>query len=109
MFAMASTKTTTATGNVKYYVLDDDTVDNYDNWRFKMMLMFKNKGWNEPFGNPTVAIPTEAEANDPNATDEQKKMYKANDEAYNLFGMCPIPGYLLNKRCFSFGRRKFMI
>jgi hypothetical protein len=84
---MASSKTTTATGNVKYYVLDDDTVDNYDNWRFKMMLMFKNKGWNEPFANPTVAIPTEAEANDPNATDEQKKMYKANDEAYNLLGM----------------------
>ncbi|MFM8621800.1 MAG: hypothetical protein ACKOB3_00220, partial [Holophagaceae bacterium] len=76
-----------AISSVKYYQLNDANADTfYDDWRLKTVTLAETKGFGDPF-TTTTAIPTEAEANASNATDEVKQMFKANREANNLLIM----------------------
>jgi hypothetical protein len=87
---MSSTGTSPneALASVKYYQLNDSNVENfYDDWRMKTLMLADTKGFGDPFTETSVPIPSKADAEDPNATDQVKKMYKANKEANNLLIM----------------------
>jgi hypothetical protein len=81
--------------SVKYYSLTDDNVRKfYDEWRFKTMAIIRKRGWNSPLALAEgEAIPTEDEASATDATEEIKKLYKSNMEAYDqvLMGCSGIP------------------
>ena len=74
-----------AFSSVKYYQLNDANVDGYyDDWRFKTLLLIGTKGWSAPFDMPDETIPTKEDAESSEATDDERKLYKANKEAHNL-------------------------
>ena len=80
--------------SVKYYVLNDENASKFfDEWKLKTMALIKKKGWSAPFDSPTTEIPSAEQANAENSTEEQRSMFKANNEAYDqiLMGCSGIP------------------
>ena len=84
----------TKLSTVKYYVLNDDNAGTfYDEWRFKTLAIIRKKGWHSPFEDPVPQIPTLEEIRATGATEDQKRLYSANLEAYDqiLMGCSGVP------------------
>ena len=84
----------TKLSSVKYYILNNDNASKfYDEWRLKTMAIIRKKGWGAHLEDPTVPIPSQAQATSSAATDEVKKTYKDNSEAYDqiLMGCSGVP------------------
>ena len=79
---------------VRYYSLNDDNAHSfYDEWKFKTLALIRKKGWGLIFDDASVTIPTAADLLLQSATEEQKKVYKKNVEAYDqiLMGCSGVP------------------
>lgn len=85
-------KNTNAISSIRYYRLTDENAKTfYDEWRLKTMAIIRKKGWYRPFEHPEEEIPTSTPGAD--ATDEQKELFKSNEEAYDqvLMGCSGVP------------------
>ena len=90
----------TKLSSVKYYVLNNDNASKfYDEWRLKTMAIIRKKSWGAHLEDPTVPIPSQAQATSSAATDEVKKTYKDNSEAYDqiLMGCSGVPLGLIRR------------
>ena len=66
--------------SVRYYILKDDNAEEfYDEWKFKTLAIIRKKGWNAPFESGREIPESEEEA----TTEELKRNYTANAEAYD--------------------------
>ena len=91
---MTDDKDETKLTSVKYYVLNDENASKfYDEWRLKTMAIIRKKGWSTHIEDPTVTIPSQAQATSSSATKEDKKTYQDNSEAYDqiLMGCSGVP------------------
>ena len=80
--------------SVKYYVLKDDNASKfYDEWRLKTLAIIRKKGWADHLEDAPNRIPSRTEATSSNATNEIKKTYQDNVEAYDqiLMGCSGVP------------------
>ena len=91
---MTDNKDETKLTSVKYYVLNDENASKfYNEWRLKTKAIIRKKGWGAHIEDPTVTIPSQAQATSSSATKEDKKTYQDNSEAYDqiLMGCSGVP------------------